>query len=181
MTAPVVHVAVPGEVAPEAYYATRYAVLRAPLGRPLGSERLPDDDHALHVWVEVDGAVVAVARGHLIEGDGAAADHSGPGAAQIPAFSPLSETAVDLRPAMQVRQMGVLEPWRGTGLGALALDRLLHASVQVWGARTGWLQAREAAIGFYARMGWEAFDAPYVIDGVGPHRSMWRSLDGLFD
>ncbi|MGB1623857.1 MAG: hypothetical protein ACPHCZ_04035, partial [Candidatus Poseidoniaceae archaeon] len=64
MTAPVVHVAVPGEVAPEAYYATRYAVLRAPLGRPRGSERLPDDDRALHVWIEVNGTVVAVARGH---------------------------------------------------------------------------------------------------------------------
>ncbi|MEC8264959.1 MAG: hypothetical protein VX011_05450, partial [Candidatus Thermoplasmatota archaeon] len=86
MPEPVVHVAGLGEVAPEAYYATRYAVLRAPLGRPPGSERLPDDDQALHVWVEVDGTVVAVARGHLIEGDGAAADHSGPGAAKIPSF-----------------------------------------------------------------------------------------------
>lgn len=181
MPEPVVHVAGPGEVAPEAYYATRYAVLRAPLGRPRGSERLPDDDRALHVWVEVDGNVVAVARGHLIEGDGAAADHSGPGAAQIPSFSPLRHAAPDLRPAMQVRQMGVLEPWRGTGLGALALDHLLRASVRMWGARTGWLQAREAAIGFYARMGWEAFDPPYEIEGVGLHRSMRRPLDDLFD
>ena len=181
MPDPVVHVDGPGEVATEAYYATRSAVLREPLGRPRGSERLPDDDHALHVWVEVDGNVVAVARGHLIEGDGAAADHSGPDAAQIPSFSPLRHAAPDLRPAMQVRQMGVLEPWRGTGLGALALDHLLRTSVRVWGARTGWLQAREAAVGFYARMGWEAFDPPYSIEGVGPHRSMWRPLDGLFD
>ena len=82
---------------------------------------------------------------------------------------------------MQVRQMGVREAWRGTGLGALALDHLLRASVRVWGARTGWLQAREAAIGFYARMGWDAFDPPYGIAGVGPHRSMRRSLDDLFD
>ena len=181
MSTPVVQVAGPGEVAPEAYYATRYAVLRAPLGRPPGSERLPDDDEALHVWVEVEGLVVAVARGHMIEGDGAAADHAGPGAAQIPAFSPLSEGDSSLRPAMQVRQMGVLEAWRGQGLGALALEHLLRASVRTWGARTGWLQAREAAIEFYARMGWEAFDAPYDIEGVGPHRSMQRSLVGLFD
>ena len=82
---------------------------------------------------------------------------------------------------MQVRQMGVLEPWRGAGLGALALDHLLRASVRVWSARTGWLQAREAAVGFYARMGWEVFDPPYSIEGVGPHRSMWRSLGDLFD
>lgn len=178
---PTVHVARPGEVAPETYYATRYAVLRAPLGRPVGSERLPDDDQALHVWVEVEGVVVAVARGHLIEGDGAAADHAGPGAAQIPAFAPLSEQDSSLRPAMQVRQMGVLESWRGQGLGALALQHLLRESVHTWGATTGWLQAREAAIEFYARMGWEAFDAPYDIEGVGLHRSMRRSLVGLFD
>ena len=178
---PTVHVARPGEVAPETYYATRYAVLRAPLGRPVGSERLPDDDQALHVWVEVEGVVVAVARGHLIEGDGAAADHAGPGAAQIPAFAPLSEQDSSLRPAMQVRQMGVLGAWRGQGLGALALQHLLRESVHTWGATTGWLQAREAAIEFYARMGWEAFDAPYDIEGVGLHRSMRRSLVGLFD
>ena len=181
MPDPVVHVAGPGEMAPEAYYATRYAVLREPLGRPRGSERLVDDDRALHVWVEADGDVVAVARGHLIEGDGAAADHSGPGAPQIPSFSPLRHAAPELRPAMQVRQMGVLEPWRGTGLGALTLDHLLRASVRTWGARTGWLQAREVAIGFYARMGWKAIDPPYGIEGVGPHRSMWRPLDDLFD
>ena len=178
---PTVHVARPGEVAPETYYATRYAVLRAPLGRPPGSDRLPDDDQALHVWVEVEGVVVAVARGHLIEGDGAAADHAGPGAAQIPAFAPLSEQDSSLRPAMQVRQMGVLEARRGQGLGALALQHLLRESVHTWGATTGWLQAREAAIEFYARMGWEAFDAPYDIEGVGLHRSMRRSLVGLFD
>ena len=181
MSVPSVHLAGPGEVAPEAYYATRYAVLRAPLGRPRGSERLPDDDEALHVWVELDGEVVAVARGHLIKGDGAAADHAGPGAAQIPAFAPLSEQDSSLRPAMQVRQMGVLEAWRGQGLGALALEHLLRESVHIWGAQTGWLQAREVAIEFYSRMGWKTFDAPYNIEGVGLHRSMQRSLVGLFD
>jgi predicted GNAT family N-acyltransferase len=82
---------------------------------------------------------------------------------------------------MQVRQMGVLEAWRGQGLGALALEHLLRASVRTWEARTGWLQAREAAIEFYSRMGWKTFDAPYNIEGVGLHRSMQRSLVGLFD
>jgi predicted GNAT family N-acyltransferase len=82
---------------------------------------------------------------------------------------------------MQVRQMGVLEAWRGQGLGALALEHLLRESVHIWGAQTGWLQAREVAIEFYSRMGWKTFDAPYNIEGVGLHRSMQRSLVGLFD
>lgn len=181
MSTPTVHVAGPGEPAPEAYYATRYAVLREPLGRPRGSERLLDDATALHVWIEVDGVVVAVARGHLITGDGAAADHAGPEAAKIPAFAPLAKDDTSLRPAVQVRQMGVLEAWRGQGFGALALEHLVRACVQTWNARTGWLQAREGAIEFYAREGWVAFDPPYSIAGVGPHRSMWRRLDKLFD
>ena len=35
----------------EPYFATRYAVLRQPLGMPLGSERLDDDAEAVHAWV----------------------------------------------------------------------------------------------------------------------------------
>ena len=40
----------------EPYFRTRYAVLREPLGMPPGSERLDDDDQAVHAWVEEDGA-----------------------------------------------------------------------------------------------------------------------------
>ena len=58
----------------EAYFATRYAVLRQPLGMPHGSERLSDDDDALHAWFEVDNAVAAVGRAHVlpIDSDGSA-------------------------------------------------------------------------------------------------------------
>ncbi|GIR77331.1 MAG: hypothetical protein CM15mP79_2680 [Methanobacteriota archaeon] len=153
MPEPVVHVAGPGEVAPEAYYATRYAVLREPLGRPPGSERLPDDDRALHVWVEVNGALVAVARGHLIEGDGAAADHSGPGAAKIPSFR-----RCVMRPpisALPCKCGRWASSSRGAGpvLGRWPWTTSCGFRPRV-GRKTGWLQAREAAVGFYARMGW---------------------------
>lgn len=177
----------PGEPLPAAYFAARYGFLRAPLGAPPGAERLADDSDALHVWVEAveGGEVLAVARAHVVEGDGAAADHAGPGAARTPGFGPLggaregslrSAAAATLRPAVQVRQMGVSEAHRRRGLGAAALARLLKEAVAVWGARSGWLQAREGAVGFYARLGWQEVDEPFTITGVGPHRSMWRSL-----
>ena len=44
----------------DAYFATRYAVLRAPLGMPLGSERLGDDAEAVHAWVADGDSVVSV-------------------------------------------------------------------------------------------------------------------------
>ena len=73
----------------EAYFRTRYAVLREPLGMPLGSERLSDDAEAVHAWVQDGGEVVAVGRAHIIpaNSDGSGADHKGPSAAPIPALS----------------------------------------------------------------------------------------------
>ena len=50
----------------ERYFATRYAVLREPIGMPIGSERLADDDQAVHAWVERDAQVIAVGRAHII-------------------------------------------------------------------------------------------------------------------
>ena len=173
-----VHVARPGELGliPEAYFATRFETLRAPVGGKPGSERLPDDAEALHVWLEEGGAVVAVARAHVIEGDGAAADHAGPDAARIPPFGPLVRDSNRLRPAVQVRQMGVLASHRSRGMGSRLLARLLEESVACFDARTGFLQARAPAIPFYAREGWSAIDDPYSIRGVGPHRSMAKAL-----
>ena len=43
-----VKVRLPGEDIPESYFQCRYDVLRHPLGFPLGSERLIDDDEAIH-------------------------------------------------------------------------------------------------------------------------------------
>lgn len=170
-------IARPGDSLPESYFQTRYEVLRQPLGRPPGSERLPDEGQALHVWVEREGTVVAVGRAHLVLGDGAAADHAGPDAPRIPSFAPLAEEGAErLRPAVQVRQMGVLEVHQGLGLGALVLDHLEREAVALWGAQTGWLQARKAAIGFYAGQGWSLTGPAYEIEGVGPHRSMWKAF-----
>jgi GNAT superfamily N-acetyltransferase len=171
------HVALPGQDLPEAYFATRYEVLRRPLGRPPGSERLTDEHEALHVWVAVEGQIVAVGRAHLLLGDGAAADHAGLGAATIPAFEPLrGPNDAPLRPAVQIRQMGVLSSFQGRGYGALVLDHLERNASAHFHATTGWLQAREAAIGFYERCGWGVVGAWYDIEGVGRHRSMMKTF-----
>jgi predicted GNAT family N-acyltransferase len=159
----------------EAYFATRYSVLRKPLGMPPGSERLADDDQAWHAWIEREGEIVAVGRAHLIpeHSDGSGSDHKGPGAAPIPAFGPLARNEAE-RPAFQIRQMGTLPLHQRNGFAALVLRELERCMVEECGATTGFLQARKHALPFYLAQGWEVIDEPYAIGGIGPHRSMMK-------
>ena len=161
----------------EAYFRTRYAVLREPLGMPLGSERLSDDAEAVHAWVQDGGEVVAVGRAHIIpnESDGSGADHKGPGAAPIPAFGPLADRSCE-RPAYQIRQMGTLPSHQRRGYAALVLGELERLMVSEHGCKTGLLQAREHAIPFYKSQGWRLIDEPYSIGVIGPHRSMMKEF-----
>lgn len=161
----------------EAYFRTRYAVLREPLGMPLGSERLGDDGQAVHAWVQDGEEVVAVGRAHVIpnESDGSGADHKGPGAAPIPAFGPLAERSCE-RPAFQIRQMGTLPSHQRRGYAGLVLGELERLMVSEHGCKTGLLQAREHAIPFYKSQGWSLIDEPYSIGVIGPHRSMMKEF-----
>ena len=175
-------VALPGITLSEAYFTCRYKCLREPLGFPIGAERLVDDGEAIHAWWETeDGEVVAVGRIHLIPGgsDGSQSDHAGPGAAVCPAFTPLTvDSNNDLRPAVQIRQMGTLNEWRRRGLASGIVIALEAAAISHWGAKSGWLQARIDAIPMYAGEDWVQFGEEYSVKGIGPHRSMWKSLDG---
>ena len=159
----------------EPYFRTRYAVLREPLGMPPGSERLDDDDQAVHAWVEEDGAVIGVGRAHIIpEGtDGSGADHKGPGAARIPPFGPLADGTAK-RPVFQIRQMGTLPTHQRRGHAAAVLGELERIMTTEHECKTGLLQAREHAIPFYESQGWTIIDEPYAIGVIGPHRSMMK-------
>ena len=161
----------------ERYFATRYAVLREPIGMPIGSERLVDDDQAVHAWVERDGEVIAVGRAHIIpEGsDGSGADHKGPGAARIPPFGPLADGSAK-RPAFQIRQMGTLPTHQRQGHAAAVLRELERIMSTEFECKIGLLQAREHAIRFYESQGWRVIDEPYAIGIIGPHRSMMKEF-----
>ena len=158
------------------YYDCRFAILRQPLGFSRGAEILSDDYNALHSWVEIGGVVVSVGRAHLIpsDSDGSQADHAGPGAAKCPAFGSIGDAGN--RPAIQIRQMGTLPSYHRQGHAARVLSALEKASVEHFGATTGFLQARQNAIPFYQSQGWSIIDEPYDIKGIGPHRSMMKRL-----
>jgi predicted GNAT family N-acyltransferase len=174
-------IALPGMPLSEAYFACRYACLREPLGFTEGAERLEDDAEAIHAWWETNGGeVVAVGRIHQIpeDSDGAQTDHAGPGAAVCPAFAPLATDDEEMRPAVQIRQMGTRDEWRRQGLASGLVVALEAAAISHWGAKSGWLQARLEAIPMYASEDWIQFGDEYDVKGIGPHRSMWKLLDG---
>lgn len=161
----------------EAYFATRFAVLRQPLGMQPGSEQLHDDHQALHVWIEMDGSIVSVGRAHLIPAgsDGSGADHAGPNAPLIPPFGPLAKGLIQ-RPVFQIRQMGTRAEHQRNGYAARVLNELERAMFEEFHAKTGFLQAREHAIPFYLSQGWTIIDEPYEIANIGPHRSMMKVI-----
>ena len=174
-----------------AYFDTRFKVLREPLGFLPGAAKLPDDDEAIHAWIESDKVhVVAVGRIHLIPADscGSCADTVDENAAHCPDFPPLANEGMKdaagnsfphpntIRPAVQIRQMGTLSTHQRQGHASTILDALEKAAVDCWGGCTGFLQARIEAIPFYQSQGWVCFDKEYMVDGIGLHCSMWKSL-----
>lgn len=173
-----VKVRLPGEDIPESYFQCRYDVLRHPLGFPIGSERLVDDSEAIHAWVEKEGVVLCVGRAHLIDAssDGSAADHAGQGASICPAFGPLQQINSQNRPSIQIRQMGTRQQGRRQGLASIVLAALETNSIQHFSAKTGFLQAREAAFPFYQAQHWQMIDSPYIIEKIGPHHSMMKQF-----
>ncbi len=198
MAPPSVHSSGPGANLSAAYFEARYQILREPLGFPPSAAKLPDDDEAIHAWIEMDRVepeedmmFVAVGRIHLIPADstGACADTVDENAAHCPDFPPLGShgfsdvsgndfpTPESLRPAVQIRQMGTLENHQRKGYAATVLSNLEGEAVTQWGKCTGFLQARMHAIPFYESQKWTCFGDEYMVEGIGLHRSMWKPLN----
>jgi ribosomal protein S18 acetylase RimI-like enzyme len=133
----------------EAYYDLRWRVLRQPWGQSPGSERDELDDDATHVaGYDEVKGLVCVGRLHAVE------------------------TGVG-----QVRYMAVEEPLRGRGLGQAVLNELERLAKRQ-GMSVIVLDAREAAVGFYRRNGYEAVDEGHVLFGEVRHSKMRKRLDG---
>jgi predicted GNAT family N-acyltransferase len=139
-----------------AYFGLRYSVLRAPWGQPEGSERDALDDPHLaplgHAAVAhraafgADGRILAVGRIQQVEAK-----------------------------AAQVRYMASAPEARGQGAG-LAVLRSLEAVARSWGLLRVVLQAREQAVGFYARAGYCVVEPTFVLFGDIQHYLMVRDV-----
>ncbi|WP_210518407.1 GNAT family N-acetyltransferase [Hymenobacter terricola] len=150
-TAPIHPPRTPAEWA--AYYQLRYAVLRQPWQQPLGSERSPADEepgtiHALLLADEAGEIPTALAVG-MLHPSGA---HQG-----------------------QVRFMAVAPAAAGTGLGRQIMA-YLEAQARAAGLTEIILHSREAAVGFYQRLGYEVVEPSHLLFGVIPHFLMRKQL-----
>jgi predicted GNAT family N-acyltransferase len=132
-----------------ANFAVRYAVLRAPLGMPLGSENDSLDEQgsaSQHMALFVDGELVATGRLDVL-GHGIG----------------------------QVRYMAVVASHRGQGFGHQVLAQL-ETAAKAGGMSQMVLNARENAIGFYEQAGYECIASlGNVISGI-PHFRMEKRL-----
>lgn len=75
----------------------------------------------------------------------------------------------------QLRGMAVLDSHQKKGLG----DRLVKAAEEYITTQNGgaiWFNAREIAVGFYNKMGYEIIGEPFTISNIGIHYVMYRVL-----
>jgi predicted GNAT family N-acyltransferase len=123
----------------------RWRVLRKPLGHGPDAVAFPFEAESLHLVALDGGRVVGCV---LFHPEGA-------------------ETG-------RLFQMAIEPERQGSGLGT-RLVRTLEQAVAERGFREVTLHARDAAVAFYARLGYVSFGAPYVEVGV-PHQNMRRAL-----
>ena len=136
----------------KAYYHFRWQILREPLRQPVGSERDAYDDTSQHRMIlDGRGQPIAVGRLYLTP------DNDG-----------------------QIRYMAVSSSYRGKGIGALIMVDLESYARQE-GAKRLVCNAREEAIPFYVRNGFE--NQGELTDERGPirHQQMLKQLDPLAD
>ncbi|PKV66898.1 GNAT family N-acetyltransferase [Pontibacter ramchanderi] len=129
------------------YYQLRYYTLRKPWDQPEGSERADDDEQAIHAMlVDDNNEAVGVCRLHL-----------------------------NTPEEGQLRFMGVRGDKQGQRLGDQLISYLEDRARQL-GATFMTLQARENAVNFYRRNGYEVVEKTYLLFGSIQHYKMAKQL-----
>ncbi|KAB1063887.1 GNAT family N-acetyltransferase [Tamlana haliotis] len=75
----------------------------------------------------------------------------------------------------QLRGMAVLNVFQGQGLGNMILafgEKLMNQK----NTETIWCNAREIALPFYKKCGYETFGQAFDIPSIGPHYAMYKTL-----
>jgi predicted GNAT family N-acyltransferase len=139
----------------EACFAVRKEVFVAEQGVPQDIEYDAHDADAVHVLaIREDG--VPLGTGRLLHGEEAAARTGGdPGVGSL-------------------GRLAVTKEARGLGIG-VALVRAIEEAARARGLVAVDLHAQTHALGFYERLGYEAYGPEFPDAGI-PHRSMRRAL-----
>ena len=123
----------------------RQRALAPPLGLPLDAVRIAFEDDSLHLWALLDGALIGCVLFYK-----------------------------DSERGGRLYQMAVEPSLQRSGVGRLMVQRL-EARLRELGIREVRLHARGPSVGFYAKLGYGAYDAPFTEVGI-EHRHMRREL-----
>ena len=131
----------------EKYYHLRWEILRKPWNQPKGSEKDELEDSAFHIMVcEDNGTVLGVGRLHS-----------------------------NSENESQIRYMAVEENYRGRGIGEIVLSKLEEAAKNR-GARQIVLNARETAVQFYEKAGYEVIEPAHTLFDAIKHFKMRKNV-----
>lgn len=131
----------------EQYYHLRYLTLRQPWNQPVGSERVEDDNTAIHAMLLDDQEEpIGVCRLHL-----------------------------NTPQEGQLRFMGIRADKQGKGIGNLLIT-YLEDRAKALGATSMMLHARDYAVNFYRRNGYEIVEESYLLFGTIQHYKMAKQL-----
>jgi len=130
----------------EAYFDLRYRVMREPLGKERGSERNEGDTTGIHFALYEDETILGIARLDKVD------DH-----------------------ICQVRFVAIEEHLQGKGLG-----NKLMVAVEQCGTKLGYtkmiLHARDYALSFYEKLGYQLIGPSYKLFDVLQHYEMEKLL-----
>lgn len=130
----------------QAYYQLRWLVLRAPWQQPPGSEQDELEQQAFHLMlIDGSGGVQAVGRLHQLDNS-----------------------------TGQIRYMAVADSARGKGAGSVILQQLQQQAVSL-GLKHLQLNARQEAVGFYQRLGYQRVGDAKPMFGIA-HLRMTKTL-----
>jgi len=130
----------------EDYYRLRWDILRAPYKQPKGSEKDDLEDKAIHLIALDNKKIIGVGRGHFNNNEEA-----------------------------QVRYMAIDNKYQGKGIGGMILDEL-EKRLKEKGARYVVLNARETALNFYKKHGYEVMGEAPTLYGKIKHSKMRKDL-----
>ena len=130
----------------ETYYSLRYRILREPWNQPPGSERNEGDETAIHAALFENGKILGVSRLDSAE-----------------------------REIGQIRFMAVETNQQGKGIGEQLMHQLELIALQR-GHKKIILHAREIAIGFYQKLGYELKEKSHLLFGEIQHFLMEKQL-----
>lgn len=78
----------------------------------------------------------------------------------------------------QLRGMAVLSEYQKKGIGEILVKHAEKDAIER-GGKLMWFNAREIAVPFYKKLGYEIIGEPFDIEDIGKHYVMYKNLDTI--